>query len=64
MAEKRPLVVTDKDFSREICGPNAFYFKPLSARQAALMIVELIDRAKYEGLGHVIREDICDHDLD
>ncbi|WP_203141756.1 glycosyltransferase [Marinobacter mangrovi] len=44
MASARPLVVADKDFAREVCGRFATYFKPLSSKDAARKIMEVLDR--------------------
>ncbi len=38
---RRPLVTTDMDFSRELCGNAALYFKPTNADLAAARLVDL-----------------------
>jgi glycosyltransferase involved in cell wall biosynthesis len=43
MAMKRPLVTTDLDFARDVCGPAAVYFRPTDPRSAAGAILSLID---------------------
>lgn len=34
IAAGKPLVVADREFSREVCGSYAWYYSPLSAREA------------------------------
>jgi glycosyltransferase involved in cell wall biosynthesis len=41
MRMERPIVTTDLDFAREICGTAAVYYSPLSAKSAAEAIMEL-----------------------
>lgn len=43
MAMDVPIVTTDMDFSREICGAAAEYFQPTSAEDAANAILRLWD---------------------
>lgn len=38
---KRPLVTTDMDFARELCGDAALFFKPTNAEMAATRLIEL-----------------------
>jgi glycosyltransferase involved in cell wall biosynthesis len=42
MATGRPLVATDLDFARAICGDAAVFFEPLSAEAAADAILDLL----------------------
>ena len=35
MAMGRPIVTTNLDFAREVCGPAALYYEPLSVQEAA-----------------------------
>ncbi|MCT7358578.1 glycosyltransferase [Thalassolituus pacificus] len=52
MAMAKPLVVADRDFSREVCGTYANYYSPLSAESAAdalcKSISSVIDDAERE----------------
>lgn len=40
---RKPLVVSDRPFAREICRASALYFEPLSSADAASRILEVID---------------------
>ncbi|WP_299364855.1 glycosyltransferase [uncultured Paracoccus sp.] len=42
MAMEVPLFASDRPFNREICGPHAHYFDPLSAEDAAARIAEVL----------------------
>lgn len=41
MAMKRPLFASDRAFNRDICGPHAHYFDPLSPKSAAQAIADV-----------------------
>lgn len=43
MAMGLPILTTDFDFSRDICGDAALYFNANNAKEAAYKIIELID---------------------
>lgn len=43
MALGRPIVTTDLDFARAVCGDAAEYYSPLDARDAARAILRLVD---------------------
>lgn len=42
----RPLVTTDMDFARELCGNAALFFRPTNAEMAAARLVELARSAE------------------
>ena len=43
MLYKRPIITSDKDFSRWICKENAFYFDPNNPHSIANAIEEYIN---------------------
>ncbi len=43
MRSQKPIVTTDLDFARCLCGNAATYYSPLSARDAAEKIMELVN---------------------
>lgn len=42
---KRPLAVSDRDFSRQLCGPAAMYFDPHRPDDIASKLIEIINDA-------------------
>jgi glycosyltransferase involved in cell wall biosynthesis len=46
MAMHRPLVTTDLDFAKDVCGPAAVYFKPKDPVSAATAILSLIENPR------------------
>jgi glycosyltransferase involved in cell wall biosynthesis len=46
MAMKRPLVTTNLDFAKDVCGDAAVYFRPTDPRAAATAILSLIDNPR------------------
>ena len=42
MAMEKPIVTTDLDFARDVCGEAAHYYQPRSANDAAKKIMEVI----------------------
>lgn len=53
MAMKVPMVTSDLDFARNICGESALYFRPGDASSAARHIISLLEDAK-------LRSDLVD----
>lgn len=45
MAMQRPIVTTDLDFARSICGNAAVYYSPLDATDAAVKILRVVEDA-------------------
>jgi glycosyltransferase involved in cell wall biosynthesis len=54
MACAMPIVTTDLDFSRSVCGNGAFYFPPNDAKRAAQAIITCLQDDKARG--DVLRE--------
>lgn len=51
MVMNRPIVTTDLDFARDICGAAALYYSPLSAEEAATAIESVATNRKlYDAL--------------
>lgn len=51
MVMNKPIVTTDLDFARDICGPAALYYSPLSAEEAASAIESVATNRKlYDAL--------------
>lgn len=44
MAMERPLFASDRPFNRDVCGPHAHYFDPLSPESAARAIADVFGR--------------------
>jgi glycosyltransferase involved in cell wall biosynthesis len=44
MAMERPLFASDRPFNRDVCGPHAHYFDPMSAKSAAQAIADVFGR--------------------
>lgn len=44
MVMQKPIITTDLSFARAICGDAALYFSPLDAKDAALKIVEVVEK--------------------
>lgn len=46
MAMRRPIVTTDLNFAHDICGNAAVYYSPLSAKDAAQKIIQVVKDEK------------------
>lgn len=66
MMSGHPIVTSDLDFARDICGPAALYFDPKDAHKAAKEIVALIESenkfASLVALGRKRVDDFPDQD--